>query len=172
MKKILIIFLMSFNLLQANIFEAIQKKNIDWVKSCIGGGEGNSPYNLGMTPLHVAVIHNFYEAVVALVEAGVDVNTRDGEGCTPLYYATNNENELIANYLIENSASVLIIDKAGETPLHIASKRDNLDIGFSLLKGGASPDGRSSGGNTPREIASPRMKEMFKEEDRRRSRSE
>ncbi len=163
MKKILFMFLMSFNLLQASIFEAIQRGNIGWVKNCIEKGEQNDIYNLGMTPLHVAVIYKFYDAVVLLVNESVDIDATDEDGYTPLHYATNNENKEIVDYLIKNGASVFIIDKAGETPLHIASKKDDLGICLQLLKKGSDPDQTSSGGSTPREIASPRMKKMFEE---------
>ena len=172
MKKILFVFLMSLfsciNFLQANIFEAIQKHNIEWVKYYIENDEENSSYNLGMTPLHVAVINNFYDAVVALVEANVDIDARDEGGYTPLYYATNNGNEKIADYLIEKKASVKISDKTGETSLHIAVIKEDEKLCSKLLKFGADPDYESRGGSTPRGLASPRIKEMIEEEDIKR----
>ena len=175
MKKLLFIFLISFfsciNFLQANIFEAIQTRNIEWVKSCINSGEKNSSYNLGMTPLHVAVINNFYNAVVVLVEADVDIDARDKEGCTPLYYAVKNGNDIIANYLIDKNAFSSPRDEAGETPLYIATLNEFKPLCLLLLKEGANPDDRSSGGSTPREIASPRIKEMFEAEDAKHKRS-
>lgn len=170
MRKLFFLFLISMflqnNFLKGNIFEAIQVGNLEWVKDCIESGEAEDEWNRRMVPLHQAVIHNFYEAVVALIETGVAINPIDEDWCTPLHYATMKpDREKISIYLIEKGADVMAGDKIGFTPLHnIAAKKGSAALCLRLLKRGSNPNSPSSGGSTPRDLTKEKEIEKLFEE--------
>lgn len=87
-----------------------------------------------------------------LLDAGADVNGRDGQGDTPLLAATRLGVASICKFLLawkHNSDDVerfsLAVDTestsgTGETPLYLAIKAGLEEIALSLVKLGASPN--------------------------------
>ncbi|XP_066260535.1 putative ankyrin repeat protein RF_0381 [Euwallacea similis] len=73
--------------------------------------------------LHKAVTQNNLDVVMALVNGGAMINTRDSNGFTPIMIACSRKNLLILQYLIYEGADVNIqspID--GKTALHVCSQ--------------------------------------------------
>ncbi|CAG9771849.1 unnamed protein product [Ceutorhynchus assimilis] len=73
--------------------------------------------------LHEAITQNNIDVVMALIEAGAMINSRDAIGFTPVMTACTRKNALILKYLIFKGADVNIqspID--GKTALHVCSQ--------------------------------------------------
>ena len=97
----------------------------------------------GKTPLHLAAILGGPSTVQVLLNAGADVNARDGADQTPLHNAANSS---IVQVLLAAGADVNARDGNDRTPLHNAA---NLTIIQALLAAGADVNARDTSGNTP-----------------------
>ena len=87
------------------------------------------------TTLYWAVRNNYEKAVSALLEAGADVNIKNGEeGNTVLHAAVQNGHVGIVEILIANGADVNAPNKFGNTPLDLASE----EVKKILQEGGES----------------------------------
>lgn len=89
----------------------------------------------GNTPLHHAVQHGDVANVALLLNAGVEVDVRNGGGQTPLHLAASNEDPAVAALLLEAGADVHaretlseerysstgVAPKHNRTPLHYAA---------------------------------------------------
>ncbi len=81
----------------------------------------------------------------ALIDLGVDVNTKNKEGQRPLHYTALFPNFALAKILIKHGADIHVEDKYGNTPLWTAVKnylgeKDLLDLIILLLEKGADLD--------------------------------
>lgn len=99
--------------------------------------------------------HRELEAVFdILLEAGADINLKDGSQRTPLMIAVKSEyrSAFFAQRLLENGANPNIVDNFRNSPLHYAAMAGRLDMMDLLLKYGAteSPNAR---GLTPSLLA-------------------
>lgn len=75
------------------------------------------------TLLHTVIIETGdAELVAMLLERGVNVNARRGDGNTPLHDAVDTENVEIAKLLLNKNANVNAKDDKGYIPLHYAVK--------------------------------------------------
>jgi len=81
--------------------------------SCVFVGGGN---NASEQDIELA-----YQAVKAVVEAGVDVNTADENGLTAMHMAAYTGADKVVKYLAEQGAIVNVRSKFGETPWSMAS---------------------------------------------------
>ena len=93
------------------------------------------------TPLHTAVDEGTVAEVVALIEAGADVNAIDKRGETPLHIAAGHAAEETGlgapekgKLLIEAGANIEAIDKYGSRPLHILIDGFGGDETLALLQ--------------------------------------
>ena len=73
------------------------------------------------------------EEVRRLVEAGHDVNQRDGEKGTPLMWAAGKGHTDCVEYLLQNGAQVDLKDWDGKTALKLASQQGH-DSTVKLLR--------------------------------------
>lgn len=97
------------------------------------------------------------EAVRLLLDAGADVNAREGFGNThlhvfgwsPLHVACKYGCTPIAQLLLDNSADVNALGEASETPLHVACLNGHLDLVRLLLEKGADVNARDVHDWTP-----------------------
>jgi ankyrin repeat protein len=144
-----------------------------------GGGRGFNPnakpgidrqYNFtelvaywgGMAPLHFAARQGQTEAVLALLEAGADINQQAvGDNSTPLVIAAVNGNFDLARLLLEKGADPNLAQHNGVTPMYAAlncqwaakalypqpraqeqQRTTYLDLMQALLDKGADPNAR------------------------------
>ncbi len=86
-----------------------------------------------------AALDGKLDKVREFLEAGVDVNGRDGLGRTPLYGAADRDHVAVVRLLIDWGADCDVEDPAGHTPLHEAR---GVEVAELLLAGGARLDAR------------------------------
>lgn len=114
------------------------------------------------------------EVAQHLVDAGADVNARDGEGASALYLAAVEGHDAVVRLLLDHGADVNLPDASGLTPLHAAadgarllevvaegeeqgySYVENTAIVTMLLDAGALVNARDAEGRTPLGIAQDR----------------
>lgn len=89
---------------------------------------------MGMTPLHQAVMLNKFAAVRELVRLGADPEQGDADGNTALHVAAEEGREDIARYLVSTGMNPGIENKAGQTPLLVARLKDNDDMAALLIR--------------------------------------
>ncbi len=101
------------------LFRLVKQGSVEEVEERIAAGSdlerGDPAFEL--TPLAWAVIEGRPEIVSVLIEAGADLNPRDGEGSTPLHAASFLGRGTEASLLIEAGADVNARNHNGETPL-------------------------------------------------------
>ena len=117
----------------------------------------------GNTPLHHAAQHGNVANVALLLNAGVEVNVRNGGGQTPLHLAASNENPSVAALLLEAGADVHARETLSEerysstgvapnhnrTPLHYAASNPDPAVAAMLLDAGAAVNPRDGDAHTP-----------------------
>lgn len=81
------------------------------------GADLNARDMWGETPLHYAAMNGYTASINTLLEAGADVNAKEGFiGNTPLHNAASCGHEEICKSLIRAGADVTARNKYGETP--------------------------------------------------------
>ena len=117
----------------------------------------------GRRPLHEAVYYNNYNALKAMLAAGVNTSVRCNASLqtsdlsqnycscefTPLHIAAKHGYHSAATLLIKQNADLNVGDCNGSTPLHIASCHGMVSLITLLVGSGASINGRSFNGSTP-----------------------
>jgi ankyrin repeat protein len=143
------------------IFEAAKKGDVAALKAILEKDPGliNAPGEGGRSALQEAILAGMDEAARFLIEAGADVNGRDGEGIGPLGYAALVGDAALAGLLIDRGAKIDAQDSAlGGTPLHLAALRDRANVALLLLEKGAPLEARTRDGRTPLALAVERGK--------------
>jgi hypothetical protein len=111
-------------------------------------------YEVGLTPLHIAVNRNSIENVRALVDTGrAKVNVKSSIGNTPLHVAAEDAEHTIVQFLIDRGAHVNVKNSRGWTPLHVAAFSGRTNVVKILLDNGAIPFTQDSSGDTPSNLA-------------------
>ncbi|MDE2794833.1 MAG: ankyrin repeat domain-containing protein [Gemmatimonadota bacterium] len=94
----------------------------------------------GNTPLHFAARYSWDPAVfVVLIEAGADVEARNGHGQTPLHLAAQGNKPVVVSQLVEAGADLDARDRNGNTPLHASARGGYPPVAHLLLELGADP---------------------------------
>jgi len=91
---------------------------------------------------------NFNSAVIALINAGGDVDQKGKRGNSILYTAADFGYEEAVRAIVEHGSSLLDYSRPN-TPLLVAVARGHSDIVKILLKNGANPDIQNVEGNGP-----------------------
>jgi ankyrin repeat protein len=95
---------------------------------------------------------NQLESVIALLEAGANVDLGMHDGTTPLHYAALHSSDILER-LLQKGANVNVTttsaDLEGATPLHIAAEFGQLKWVRLLLQRGANPNALMLNGRTP-----------------------
>ncbi|MCP5144559.1 MAG: ankyrin repeat domain-containing protein [Gammaproteobacteria bacterium] len=108
-------------LLLANGAEvSIRAKHDDWPRQMTSEPRAQFRPTGGLTPLLYATRSGCYRCVVAMVEAGADVNQPNPDGVTPLLNALDSKSFDIAMYLLDKGAKPGVWDMNGRTPLYLA----------------------------------------------------
>jgi len=139
---------------------ASNANNPECVKTlCELGAEINKRNGTGDTPLHYALADPWRpRAVVALVEAGADVNLRqdDDDNFSALDLVAMGGHVNMLKRLIRNGADVTAADRKDNTALHHAAYWSRTTAIRVLVQAGANVDARDSDGQTPLHRASRR----------------
>ena len=94
------------------------------------------------------------EAVRALLERGVDVQTAQADGMTALHWAAMRSDLDLAETLIYAGANLEAATRIGQhTPLHVASRTGQSGVARALLEAGADPHAATTSGATPLHLA-------------------
>ena len=103
--------------------------------------------------LHRAVKAGNLDGLKVALEAGVDVNARDGQGWTALMYAADKGYMLLVQSLLQDNAEVDIRAPDGATALFIAVLHGHVELVELLMRVGADISVRGPKGRTPLELA-------------------
>lgn len=115
--------------------------------------QGNSQH---IVSLHSAAWDGDGDLVSALIQAGLNPNTKNRAGDTPLHIAAQRGNLNIIEILISANADANAVNVIQYTPLHIAVQSAHLETVSTLLKAKANPNAESKNGYTPLHIAARR----------------
>ena len=100
--------------------------------------------------------------VQALLDAGVDMNAKDGNGWTALHYAADYGYEEIAELLIAKGADVNAKNPNMLTPLYFAAQNNRKEVAQLLIAGGADVNAKANDGRTPLDFASGVIAELLR----------
>lgn len=103
---------------------AIKDGEVDLVKKLLENGfNPNQAFDDGITPLHMAVIHNQDEIANILLQNGANIKAKEATtDATPLHFAALYGRANIAKLLIEKGAAVNDEMKFNITPLLVAAQ--------------------------------------------------
>ncbi|XP_021563774.1 85/88 kDa calcium-independent phospholipase A2 isoform X3 [Carlito syrichta] len=102
-------------------------KNAEMARMLLKRGcDVNSTSSTGNTALHVAVMRNRFDCVMALLTYGANAEARGEHGNTPLHLAMSKDNVEMVKALIVFGAEVDAPNDFGETPTSLASKISKL----------------------------------------------
>ena len=101
-----------------------------------------------------AVKRRDHAAVDSLLEQGVDVNIRQGDGATALHWAAHQDDRAMVERLLRAGADVRAANELGVTPLLLACTNGGVAVVEALLAGGADPNATAPGRETPLMVAS------------------
>ena len=87
-------------------------------------------------------------SVRALLDRGVDVNAREGDGATALHWAVERDDAEVAGALLRAGADVTAANDYGVTPASLACLNRNAAMLERLLAAGADPNAATSMGET------------------------
>ena len=102
----------------------------------------------------------FTDIAEMLLDAGVEVNARYGNGLTALMWAAGHTNDVpvregeeTVRRLLDRGADIALTDDRGWTALMIAAERGHKEIVTLLLSAGADPKARGLNGETAAALA-------------------
>ncbi len=100
--------------------------------------------------MHDAAKKGGLKKLKRLVEAGHDVNQRDGWMATiPLMYAAMRGHTDCVEYLLQNGAQLDLKDRDGKTALHLAADGGHLEVIKKLVEKGQDVNRKDWGETTP-----------------------
>src|SRR5256885_1389900 len=123
--------------------DAVRKNDIEEIKKLLTGEYKNSPLineekdKDGWTPLCLAALRGYVEAIQALGQLGAKVDSIDKDGKTPLYGAALHGQVEAIQALVQLGAKVDSLDKDGKTPLYVAAQNGQLEAIQALVQLGA-----------------------------------
>jgi len=136
-----------------------------------GGKTGDwlSDWNKAEESIHIAVRVGHIEAVKQHIDAGADVNAKEGAwGYTPLHSAVEEGHKEVAELLIANGADVNVkADFFEITPLHSAAGYGHKEIAELLIAEGADVNAKMLNGRTPLDVVvdNPELADLLRKHD-------
>ena len=114
----------------------------------------NMADEIGMSPLHIAVISGNLRIVNVLINAGAEVNATDHlKRRTPLHYAAFHNYPKIMLFLLSRRADHSMADSEGNQALHFAAANGCYSTADILLQHLANPDCLNQNWQTPLHLA-------------------
>lgn len=113
----------------------------------------------GLTPLHVAVLHDQIVIVDFLLDRETDINAADADGLTALHYACIKGHQNILLLMLHANADSTVMDSRRNTPLHLAVDRGHENCVKALLylsehmKVSVNANAANDNGDTPLHLA-------------------
>jgi ankyrin repeat protein len=101
-----------------------------------------------LTPLMTAAQAGQATTVQALLDAGADINEKDGIGWTALMFAARNGYPTTVQVLIDSGARINVKDEDGNTPLMAASGYGDIATVKTLINAGANVNAENNNGQT------------------------
>ncbi len=119
----------------------------------------------GFFPLGLAAFFGHVETVVALLDAGANVNqaSKESMAVTALHSAVAAGESTIARALIVRGANVNARAENGFVPLHEVSARGQLELAELLIEHGADVNAANADGKTPLALAIERKQQSMVE---------
>uniref|UniRef100_A0A7S0WP79 Uncharacterized protein n=1 Tax=Pyramimonas obovata TaxID=1411642 RepID=A0A7S0WP79_9CHLO len=108
----------------------------------------------GFTALHEAAIIGNSKAILALIEAGANVNSAGPKDNTALHLAAGKGMNTAVKTLVASGADVNAPGQLKESPLHTAARKGKRETCVLLLELGADPSAQDAEGNMPWQVAS------------------
>jgi ankyrin repeat protein len=122
------------------IFDAVNAGDFGRVITHLNGGADVNKADLYGTPLHRAASTGQVAIMVALIDAGADLEaTGEPEKAHPLHAAALSDRPDVVALLIERGAAIDARDAAGRTPLMVACSFGSVQAAAALLANGANP---------------------------------
>jgi ankyrin repeat protein len=123
-----------------NLFEAVNAGDLGRVIALVNRGADVNQPDLFGTPLHRAASNGHVAIMVALIDAGADLEAIGEPAMAhPLHAAALTNQAEAEALLIGRGASVDARDAGGRTPLMVAASFGNVDAAAALLAHGADP---------------------------------
>jgi uncharacterized protein len=117
----------------------------DWPRQMTSEPRAQFRQTGGLTALLYATRANCFRCVVAMAEAGADINQPNPDGITPLLNAIDNHAFDIAMYLLDHGAKPGSWDMNGRTPLYVAVDMHSFTPrGFANRQSAKQPDQASA----------------------------
>ena len=125
-----------------NTREFFESATVEDVSRCLQAGADVNEWELangGLSPLHYAATNGTLAVVVALLDAGADIEVRNAinaDASTPLHYAVQYNTPAVVRALLDFGADVQAEHGfQGATPLHLAAERgdDNAPAVVAML---------------------------------------
>ena len=133
-------------------FSAVKEGDLLRIKDLID----HKKVNLGVvqrknrnTALHLAASEGHLKVVEYLIEAGLDISTKNALGDTILFNAAYSGNLELLQYLIDKGLSAFIPNKKGYNLLHYAAYGGDMEAVKYLIKLGLNPKSKGKAGETP-----------------------
>ncbi|MDJ0974969.1 MAG: ankyrin repeat domain-containing protein [Planctomycetota bacterium] len=119
------------------------------VKLLIARGADVNLVQFGALPLHLALDRQDAKLVRLLVEAGSELDRRNGQGLRPLHVAIEKKNRALIDLLLDGKPNLEGVDRYGRTPLALAADKGDLELVRLFLDRGAMVNARLSDGRRP-----------------------
>jgi ankyrin repeat protein len=116
----------------------------------------------GNTPLHIAAATGNQALTEALVNKGLDINSRNvADAATPLMAAIQNNRLETSRLLVEKGADVNAVNIAGASPLTMAAEKNDAGLVGALIARGADVNYQDSKGQTVLMVAASLASELI-----------
>lgn len=107
-----------------------------------GGSYDSYDANTTMGAIHVAAAWGRMSSVVAILEAGADINSRGPWGFTPLFYASQFGKTETAEQLVVRGADPTLRDQQGRLAAHLAAENGHAEVVQFMLARGLDKDSK------------------------------